>query len=99
MANPHPGRGRPFEPGNNANPSGRPKGFGHLIREQTKEGQELVDFALSVLRGKRNAKLQLRMEALTWLSDRGWGRPAQPIEGGDEPIRIILTMPGRDENA
>lgn len=42
-------------PGNTANPLGRPggsKGFAALIREQSKEGAELVDVAFQVLRGE-----------------------------------------------
>jgi hypothetical protein len=34
-----------------ANPGGRPKGIMRYAREQTKDGKELIDFALSVLRG------------------------------------------------
>jgi hypothetical protein len=73
-------RGRPFRPGESGNVGGRPKGFGALIREQTRDGAELVDFALSILRGKRGAKLDQRLDALCWLADRGWGKAIQSTE-------------------
>lgn len=49
------GPGRPFPPGVSGNPSGRPKGFGHLIREATGDGAELKSFALAVMRGDVDA--------------------------------------------
>jgi Family of unknown function (DUF5681) len=78
----------PWKPGQSGNPSGRPKSFGHIIRHATAEGEELVTFALSVLRGEQTemrvtgkgdvvecvASLGDRLKALEWLSDRGWGK-------------------------
>lgn len=85
-------RGRPFLPGNSANPGGRPKGLASLVREQTKDGQELVRFMLGVLRG-RKTPLRLRMEAAAWLADRGFGKALQQLEvsgpdGGPQEYRI-----------
>jgi hypothetical protein len=74
-------RGRPFLPGNSANPGGRHKGLAALVREQTKDGQELVRFMLGVLRG-RKTPLRLRMEAAAWLADRGFGKALQQVELG-----------------
>ena len=87
-------RGRPFLPGNSANPGGRPKGLASLVREQTREGEELVRFMLSVLRGRKKAPLRLRMEAAAWLADRGFGKVAQPITGDTEggPLRFTLVL-------
>jgi hypothetical protein len=74
------------------NPGGRPKGLASLVREQTKDGQELVRFMLGVLRG-RKAPLRLRMEAAAWLADRGFGKVSQPLTGeGGGPLRFTLVL-------
>jgi hypothetical protein len=70
--------GRPFQPGQSGNPLGRPRGFGSLIREQTKDGAELVDAVFKTLRGKTN--LKTRQWAIEWLADRGWGKAVQSTE-------------------
>ena len=41
----------------------------------TTDGSELTDFVLSVFRGE-NATNKERMDAATWLADRGFGKPA-----------------------
>lgn len=84
--------GRPFPKGVSGNPGGRPRGFVHAIREATNDGDELVQFMLSVLRGEvAGTRLRDRVEAATWLADRGFGRPA-PAEspGRAEDERISL---------
>ena len=50
-------------------------GFRELIKESTADGSELVEVVLSVLRDE-NASNKERMEATTWLADRGFGKPA-----------------------
>jgi len=66
-------------------------------REATNDGEELVAFYIKVFRGLLDAdpqtaegetkrvpqpvKLEHRLEAASWLADRGWGRPTQPING------------------
>jgi hypothetical protein len=83
----------PWRPGQGSpNPGGRPKGLAALVREQTKDGQELVRFMLGVLRG-RKTPLRLRMEAAAWLADRGFGKALQQMEltgpdGG--PMEIVF---------
>ena len=74
------------------NPGGRPKGLASLVREQTKDGQELVEFMLKVLRSKRHP-LRYKMEAVGWLADRGYGKALQQTEisGPDaEPLTIRI---------
>ena len=88
-----------FAPGNSANPGGRPKGLAHLVREQTHDGEELVRFMLSVLRGRKKAPLRLRMEAAAWLADRGFGKVALPLEhsgaeGGPMRFTLVLSAAG-----
>ena len=81
--------GRPFPVGLSGNPGGRPKGLASLVRAQTGDGAELVEFMLGVLRGKRKAPLRLRMEAAAWLADRGFGKAAQPVTGEDGgPVQV-----------
>src|SRR5690348_16391946 len=73
-------RGRPFPPGQSGNPGGRPRGLVAAIRAQTRDGEELVRFMLSVLRGRlAGARLRDRMAAAEWPADRGFGRPVQAV--------------------
>ena len=76
--------GRPFRKGVSENPGGRPKGLASYVREQTLEGEELADFYLAIFRGekidRKKPGLRRRMEAGTWLSDRGFGKAVQQSE-------------------
>ena len=67
-----------FLKGTSGNPAGRPLGFRAYIKESTAEGNELVDVVLAVLRDQ-NASNRERMEAATWLADRGFGKPTVDI--------------------
>ena len=81
-----------FKPGQSGNPQGRPKAqFGGYIRDETREGKELVDFMLSVF---RNSKIHvtIRMEALKWLTDRGWGKVALPVGDGDDGLARLADL-------
>jgi hypothetical protein len=49
-------------------------GFHNYIQERTGDGSELTDFVLSVFRDE-NATNKERMDAATWLADRGFGKP------------------------
>ena len=95
-----------FRKGQSGNPGGRPKGFGEYIRRQTKEGKELVDVALQVLRGQLEQTVMTkdgpvtvgptirdRLTAIDFLADRGFGRVPQPISGDKgEPIQFIFGV-------
>ena len=82
--------GRAFKPGQSGNPSGRPKGFNHLIRDETDDGKELVLLAIKIMRGKMSVRgfggmkfrpsVRERLEALKWLADRGWGKAVESID-------------------
>jgi hypothetical protein len=91
--------------GQSGNKSGRPggcAGLAKLIREETRDGQEMVDFALSVMRGELKAVVQikgvaievgpplsLRLEAMKWLSDRGYGKvPDVVVEDSVEAAEL-----------
>ncbi|MDE2106219.1 MAG: hypothetical protein KGL39_53865 [Patescibacteria group bacterium] len=88
-------RGLRFGEGQKGNPGGRPKGFGSLIRDLTDDGAELTGIALNIARGKMSIQqtsfvtgdtfdvvpnFKERMEAIKWLSDRGWGKPTETVE-------------------
>ena len=86
-----------FAVGVSGNPGGRPKGLASIIRDRTFDGQELVDFYTSVFRGEKidgvKPTLKLRMEAATWLTDRGFGKPMQSIQmaahaRSNDPLRL-----------
>lgn len=61
------------------NPRGRPKSFARLIREETREGAELVAYMLSILRHPKQP-VAFRMAAAQWLADRGWGKAVTILE-------------------
>ena len=67
------GTGR-FLAGQSGNPGGRPVAFHNYIQQRTADGSELTDFVLSVFRDE-NASNKERMDAATWLADRGFGKP------------------------
>jgi hypothetical protein len=85
--------GRPFPPGVSGNPGGRPRGLVSAIRSETRDGAELVQFMLSVLRGEiGGATLRDRVAAASWLADHGFGRAPQAlavlagrVEPGSQP--------------
>jgi hypothetical protein len=69
------------------------------IRDQTQDGRELVGFMLQVFRGEtEGARIRDRIEAATWLADRGFGKPIQALEHSSAdgepliPLTIIQAM-------
>ena len=88
--------GRPFPKGVSGNPGGRPRGLASYVREKTCDGTEIVDLMVSVMRGETvdgaKPRLRDRMDAATWLSDRGFGRPVNQVESRSNSLSLEMTM-------
>lgn len=86
--------GRPFPPGTSGNPGGRPKNqFGEFIRAETKDGKELVDRVISLMRTTDDEKMLL--DTVDWLANRGWGKPIQAYEVQDDQELADLLRQAR----
>ncbi len=75
------GPGGRLLPGNTLGVTGRPPGFAGLakkIGKQTRDGDELIEWALSVFRDPA-VPLNFRMEAFRWLSDRFYGKAPNTV--------------------
>src|ERR1044071_8420231 len=69
-------KGGPFRKGVSGNAGGRPRGLAQAVRDATGDGQELVAFMLTVVRGQhRHVRVRDRIDAATWLADRAFGKP------------------------
>lgn len=92
-----------FKPGQSGNPGGRPAGLAALVKQETRDGAELVEFYLRILRGKRQP-LRYRLEAAAWLADRGFGKALQQLDIGGVPgepltIRVEYAESAPDADA
>ena len=76
----------PFQKGQSGNPGGRPKGAGEVkstAREYTQESIERL------VHWMRSDDARASVPASNALLDRGWGKPAQAIIGGDDDDKPI----------
>lgn len=74
----------PWKPGQSGNPSGRPRSLALVIRQMTKQGQEIVEFLLDVMRGGDDEfKGSDRLKAADMLLDRGGWPKVEPTQGLD----------------
>jgi len=69
----------PWKPGQSGNPGGRPRGLALVVRNATKEGAEIVQFWLDVMRALpegdySKASLLERLKASELLAMRGFGK-------------------------
>lgn len=75
-------RGRPFQPGQSGNPTGQPKGV-REVREAARQHTALAMQTLAEACRAKRAPWSARVAAAEALLNRGWGKPAQPVEVND----------------
>ena len=69
----------PYKPGQSGNLSGHPRTLDRYIRAQTSDVIEIADFYLGLFRDA-SAKLDTRITAANWLTDRAIGTAVQRME-------------------
>ena len=87
----------PFKPGQSGNPGGRKKGEGHVRELARKYTDEAIKTLVELMRCDDK---KVRAVAANSLLDRGYGKPAQPIEGElNETRRMVLVFPEPEKKA
>lgn len=84
----------PFEPGKSGNPGGRPKAIlpdGRTLAEVARTHTlEAVETLVSVMKdGESDAA---RVSAAVAVLDRGWGKPAQPVEADEAFVDLASEL-------
>lgn len=90
-------RGKPFPKGVSGNPAGRPANpFRDLIKDRTRNGEEIVEGVMDCFRQPENQKIKLW--AAEWLRDTGWGKPVSYTElDGSNGLPIgVIFLPNKD---
>jgi hypothetical protein len=91
-----------FQPGQSGNPSGRPKEAAEVKTLARSHSQEAVNKLVELMRSSADERTIIA--ACNSILDRGLGKPAQAIVGGDEddaPVRVegVLTLVKPKEDA
>lgn len=97
-----------YRPGQSGNPGGRPRRpFAELIRRATKDGKELAEFYLAILRCerievrnpddttqtiRRYPTMGERMSAAQWLGAYAFGRPRIMLEVDSQGVQPIFII-------
>ena len=102
-----PGKGRPFEAHNNANPHGRPKksearkaleaAERQLIEDVAKAAKQDTDLALATLRGALladNCAWSSKITAAEAILNRAWGKPKEIAEQAHKITIEDLVLAG-----
>lgn len=78
----------PWVKGQSGNAKGAPRrsnALARVVRQKTRDGEELVEFALEMLRNEKMDPAH-RIDARNWLADRGWGKAVEHIEIAEERL-------------
>jgi hypothetical protein len=65
--------------------------FASVVRDETVDGAELVEFVLGIFRGRREADVRTRLDAATWLANRAFGRVPSDRELRDMDYHFEMT--------
>lgn len=86
--------GRPFQPGQSGNPTGRPKGLAKRARELVgDDGTRVLEFLATVM-DDESARLGDRIEAAKLLLERGFGRAPIEVQGELAPVFHLISAFG-----
>lgn len=84
-----------FKPGQSGNPSGRPKivmADGKSVRDFAREHTEAAVKTLVDVMTDDAAPPPARVSAASAILDRGWGKPVQEIEAGENITAMLADI-------